>query len=244
MRMRMAGGAGRHELNASPSPEFRSVRVTLMHNPAAGDESQPARDELLALIERAGHAVRYQSVQAKGWTKALKARADPFAVAGGDGAVGRVARRMLGRREPIAILPTGTANNIARGLGLAGRPVARLIAAWETGRPRPLDVGVAKGPWRRRLFLEGAGFGLLSGAIAAGDTPSPGDRPGGGDDPRRSIQELRTLLKDFAPVPVTATLDGRDVSGRYLLFVAMVARFIGPNLPLAARHPGDGTFGV
>jgi diacylglycerol kinase family enzyme len=240
--MRMAGGPCRHELNVFPSPEFRSVRVTLMHNPAAGDESQPTREELLARIERAGHQVRYQSVQARGWTRALTARADLVAVAGGDGAVGRVARRMLGRREPLAILPTGTANNIARTLGLAGQSVDRLVASWETGRPQPFDVGVARGTWRRRLFLEGAGFGLLSGGIAAGDTQAPSDRPGVGDDVRRNIQKLRTLLKAFAPVDITATLDGQDVSGRYLLFVALLARFIGPSLPLAARRPG--TFGV
>src|SRR5262245_27837869 len=112
MRMRMRGGGGRPELNASRSSEFRSVRVTLMHIPAAGGESQPARDELLALLVRAGHRVRYQSVRERGWTRALEARADLVAVAGGDGAVGRVARRMVGRREPLAILPTGTANNL------------------------------------------------------------------------------------------------------------------------------------
>ena len=230
-----------------------------MHNPAAGDESQPARDELLALLQRAGHEVLYQSVKERGWTKVLKARADLVAVAGGDGSVGRVARRMVGRREPLAILPTGTANNLARTLGVADRPVAELIASWPSLRRQPVDVGVARGPWRRRLFLEGAGFGLLTGPIAAGDAGESGDTggaavagksgaaspgAGGGDDVARNVEELRRRLENLAPVEIDATLDGADVSGRYLLFVAMVARFIGPNLPLAAHGLGDGTLGV
>jgi len=41
------------------------------------------------------------------------------------------------------------------------------------------------------------------------------------------------------------TLDGRDLSGRYVLVEAMIIRFIGPRLHLAPdADPGDGLFDV
>jgi diacylglycerol kinase family enzyme len=39
------------------------LRVTLIHNPEAGDETRPTRGQLEALIKEAGHKVRYQSVK-------------------------------------------------------------------------------------------------------------------------------------------------------------------------------------
>ena len=45
------------------------MKVTLIHNPGAGDGSQPTAGQLVALIEEAGHKVRYQSTEGKGWKK-------------------------------------------------------------------------------------------------------------------------------------------------------------------------------
>src|SRR5207248_1671863 len=56
---------------------------------------------------------------------------------------------------------------------------------------------------------------------------------------------MRSALCDCAAVPVRATLDGRDISGRYLLLEAMNIGFVGPNLNLAARaNPSDGRLEV
>jgi diacylglycerol kinase (ATP) len=44
---------------------------------------------------------------------------------------------------------------------------------------------------------------------------------------------------------VSAALDGRDISGRYLLLEALNVRYVGPNLHLAPdSQPGDGQFDV
>src|SRR5205085_12423826 len=104
------------------------MRVTLIHNPTAGDESFSAT-KLTALIEQAGHEVSYQSSK-KDYKSALKEPADLVAVAGGDGTVRKVAIQLLGRNIiPIAVLPCGTANNIAKSLSITESP-PELIAGW------------------------------------------------------------------------------------------------------------------
>jgi hypothetical protein len=67
-------------------------------------------------------------------------------VVGRDGTVGRLVRGLKDRSIPIAILPTGTANNIARSLGIVGDP-KDILAGIARAPIKSLDVGVAKGPW-------------------------------------------------------------------------------------------------
>jgi len=83
------------------------VRVTLIHNPGAGKQGKQNGEQIVELLEAAGHDVRYQSSKDDGWKNALKKPADLVAVAGGDGTVARVARRMAGRGIPVAALPSG-----------------------------------------------------------------------------------------------------------------------------------------
>jgi diacylglycerol kinase (ATP) len=220
------------------------VRITLIHNPAAGSQSEADADKLVGLLRGAGHEVRLQSCKDKDWAQALQAPADLAVVAGGDGTVARVAKAMVGRGIPIAPLPAGTANNISRTLGLTDRPWEELVRSWPEARRVRLDVGIAKGPWGERYFVEGVGAGLFACLL-------------GSSDPARRLATMRRseervayaleLLKnravDCEPVELNAQLDGRDVSGRYLLFEMLNILYVGPNLFLAPdSQPGDGTF--
>jgi diacylglycerol kinase family enzyme len=89
------------------------MKVTLIHNP--GDEEQPSAQEILDLIRGAGYAVVCQSAKDENWHTALKNRGDIVAVAGGDGMVGKVAKRLIGNNIPMAVLPLGSVNDIALG---------------------------------------------------------------------------------------------------------------------------------
>ena len=111
------------------------MNVTLIFNPDAGDDQQPSADELLKLIRQAGHTASYQSSKDENWQSALEQSCDIVAVAGGDGIVGTVAKNLIGRHVPIGVLPMGTANNVAKTLGLIDRPLEQLVAGW---RQRPV----------------------------------------------------------------------------------------------------------
>jgi diacylglycerol kinase family enzyme len=217
------------------------VRITLVHNPKAGKQAMSAA-QLKKLLGDAGHDVRYQSAKEDGWKKALKKDADLVVVAGGDGTVGRVVRRMAGRGVPVALLPSGTANNIARTLGQLERPFEELLRGWETGRRVRLDVPVAKGPWGERNFVEGIGVGLFAHLLAGSELSQPrkSRRP-----VENALERLRRQAEQCEPVEVAAQLDGNDISGHYLMLETLNLPYVGPNLHLAPdSRPGDGHFEV
>jgi diacylglycerol kinase family enzyme len=216
------------------------LRVTLIHNPGAGDDKQPSRGQLEALIREAGHDVRYQSVREKGWAKVLDKKVDLVAVAGGDGTVGKVARRLIKSGLPIAVLPMGTANNISRTLGIADLSVFELIPSWSTSRQVRFDTGIATGPWGERRFIEAVGFGLFTEAIPHIDANETMAQLNDVEVKLSyTIQLLREHLDDCPATKVKATLDGKDISGGYILVEAMLTQFVGPNLYLAPKTVAD-----
>src|SRR5438874_7406988 len=195
-----------------------TVRITLIHNPGAG--RQPAGDaaKLRKLLSDAGYELRYQSAKEDGWKRALKKPADLIVVAGGDGTVAKVTRRMVGRGVPIGVLPSGTANNIARTLGLLERPFEELVRAWNRPRRIKLDVGIATGPWGERYFVESVGAGLFASVLAK---PSSEKLKKAKNPVEGGLRRLRKEAKHCEPLEVRAQLDGKDISGRYLLMEAV-----------------------
>ncbi|WP_454296758.1 diacylglycerol/lipid kinase family protein [Salana multivorans] len=86
-------------------------------------------------------------------------------VAGGDGTVRTVAEAVYETATPLALLPAGTGNLLARNLRLPLNDVEGAVAAAFTGETRDVDVAVAEledetGARRTRVFLVMAGIGL------------------------------------------------------------------------------------
>lgn len=222
------------------------MRVTLIHNSKAGDGGGPGAKKLRKLITDAGHEVTSQSARKKDWLAVLDESADLVAVAGGDGTVGRVAQAMRGRDVPLAILPLGTANNIARSLGLSTRDLEQQIAGWEEAPRVPFDLLVAQGPWGRRHVVEGLGIGLFAWTLPhADDSKALAEIEDADEAMSYALAMLKQRLDHFRAQPVRAELDGEDVSGEYLLFEALNQTYVGSNLCLApAARPGDGLIHV
>jgi diacylglycerol kinase family enzyme len=208
------------------------MQITLVLNPDAGDgETSP--DEIRRAIEAAGHGVSVRRSGKSDVADALRDPGDLVAAAGGDGTVGRVMKALAGTSVPMAILPTGTANNIATSLGILGDP-AKVVASWTRGDVRRVDVGSVRGPWGVTQFVESVGVGLLSHLIH----PGLGGRLEGTDEARA---EARRAARSLLAPERRVELDGRDLSGRYLLLEAMNIRCAGPNLWLAEQaRAGDG----
>ena len=81
------------------------------------------------------------------------------AVAGGDGTVSEVVRGLAGTPATLAVLPTGSGNDFARGLGIAD--AAAGAGAIRDGRTVAVDVAEFAG----RVFVNSCGL-LLDGEVA------------------------------------------------------------------------------
>ena len=99
-------------------------------------------------LEASGHTVEIRSVNGKQVVAALdEAAASPADVVlagGGDGTVSAAAGALMGKKKALAILPAGTMNLFARGLGIPlGLDAA--IEAFADGEVREVDIATANG---------------------------------------------------------------------------------------------------
>jgi diacylglycerol kinase (ATP) len=218
------------------------MRVALFHNEDAGDGTSV--DEIRSLLERHGHHL--VQVVDKEWSAelVLEKRVDLVVAAGGDGTVTTAARVLAGSAVPLAILPLGTANNIARSLCCDG-PIETLIESWEHAAPQPLDLGTARGVWGERIFIESVGAGLIPAGIAAAKAHPDKGEGSATSKPTDAVRMFRDVLARLEPRRWTITLDGLATTGDFLLVEILNMPSIGPNLVLSQEaSPSDGFFTV
>lgn len=206
------------------------MRVTLFHNPAAGDTSLGA-EQLETILRDAGYQVRYQSI-GKGWRSALDDPGELAIVAGGDGTVARVAIALADSDVPLAVIPLGTANNIGKALGAFG-DIRSMVAGWQDGATRRLDVGVVSGRFGEERFIEAVGGGVFAELVRRGSSEVEDASEMVGRETDRALQLLRHILEAAEPAAWQIVLDDYDLSGEYLAVEAMNVGFAGPNVPLA-----------
>lgn len=223
--------------------------VKLFHNAVAGNESQPDAGHLQRLIRAAGHEVIYHPCSAASeldWSAVLNQPCDLVAIAGGDGTAGRIAKRLVGGGVPLTFIPLGTANNISKSFGLAELSLEQLIAGWCRARVQKLDVGVIASPWGSRYFIEGVGMGLFARTMIDIDAEDALAHLESSEE--KIIHALRLMsrrLEAFPARPLDLTLDGKDLSGEYIMLEVMNISFIGPNLFIApASDPADGLLDI
>lgn len=140
------------------------MRVLLIYNPAAGSNRRDPRfrrelaqfatthaeSVVLSPTERPGHAIEL----------ARRAASEGFACVaaiGGDGTANEVAQGLIGTETPLALVPRGSGNGLARHLGIPLRADAALALLLQpAARLRRIDTGVAAG----RVFINVMGSGL------------------------------------------------------------------------------------
>jgi diacylglycerol kinase (ATP) len=220
--------------------------VVLLHNENAGSGNW-SRKELIRLVRRAHLRPRYVSRNEALEKPHLLRQGEWVIVAGGDGSVRKTVLQLLGRHIPIAILPLGTANNIARSLGLPKNP-EKVVDGWRKPRLHGFDLGMASGPFGRMPFIEGVGLGLISrtmSVLADIDDASAHYLKRIKDRLHRDACVVAALAHEMNPLPIGLALDGRDASDEFLLLEVLNIRRVGPALDLApeANHR-DGRFDV
>ncbi|MEO6326105.1 MAG: diacylglycerol kinase family protein, partial [Thermoanaerobaculia bacterium] len=136
-------------------------RGLLVFNPRAGGRDR--RAEITQIVQRAGArglVLEELPTERPGHATELVARhldeaPDLVVVCGGDGTLGEAAEALVGRKTPLAILPAGTTNVVAREYGV-GIDLRAAEAHLLSTRLRPLTA------WHvaDRVSLIGAGVGF------------------------------------------------------------------------------------
>jgi len=217
------------------------MRVALFHNGDAGDGV--SLGHVTELIQQHGHELVRVVERTADFDRLLAVEPEAVIAAGGDGTVATALRRLAGGDVPLAILPTGTANNIARSLG-GDRPIAERIAGWSLASRQGFDIGIVRGPFGERHFVEAVGTGLVASGIATMDA-TPADHLPSRSRVSWAVERYRQVLADLPRQPMTLTLDGERVLVQALLVEVLNTRSVGPGL-LLCQHatPSDGAFSV
>lgn len=136
------------------------MRILLLHN-ANARQGAGALDPVRRRLETAGHTVTVEPFTnlpelARDIAR-LHLSADAIVVCGGDGSISSAAPAIMESGLPLGIVPAGTANDLARTLGipLDFAAAADVILA---GQTRRIDVGTVNG----HAFFNVASVGLSS----------------------------------------------------------------------------------
>lgn len=220
-------------------------RALLIHNDQAGDGKIGA-EALAKILALNGMPVRHCLPNAPDLAACLAGGEDLVVVAGGDGTVARILAQLPDRADRrVALVPLGTANNIAQSLGVLSsvEPGAgeEILTAWAHADLSRLDIGLAEGPWGRQRFVEAVGVGPLARTIL--QFKSEGLRAV--DSMRLGREAFAHALKNAAPLVTRVRIDEADLEEEMLLAEVMNIQHAGSRVRLAPQaDTGDGLFDV
>jgi YegS/Rv2252/BmrU family lipid kinase len=165
--------------------------------------------------------------------EAVAAKADVVVAWGGDGTVNGAAAGVAGTGIPLAIVPGGSGNGLARDLVIPFDPAQALTIA-ATGQTRAIDAGDLHGS----LFFNVAGVGL--DARIAGRLATEGHRRGLMGYVLATVAELRSYDPCAYSIRNVYDADGRaltgDIINRRALFIALAnSRQYGSGAQIAPK---------
>lgn len=225
-----------------------SKRIVVAINPTAsfgrGREVGPA---VVTTLRGLGHEVTSliepDFAQLLDVTRAaVREKPDALVVVGGDGMINLGVTALEGSRVPLGIVPSGTGNDMARGLGI---PVGNTEAAIEAladalqRPPRVIDAGA--------IGFDG-GRARFACILSAGFDALVNERANGMRRPRGRSRYTVALLVELAklrPIEYTLTLDGVVHRERALLVAVANNLSFGGGMKVAPdAQVDDGLFDV
>ena len=204
-------------------------RLVIIHNPTSGMRNKNRFSKALLCLADTDCEVEILKTMGPGhateMTRELVARNDPDIVlvaAGGDGTVLEILNGLNGGDLPLGVIPLGTANVLARELGV-GASIEKAIEILVTALPVP--VYSAKANEKRFLLMAGAGYDSLTVAAL---------RPG----EKKRFGAIAYVFAAFRAAPgfrdmeLEVTVDGK----RYTAASAVIskARYYGGPFVIAA----------
>ncbi|MEJ2902347.1 diacylglycerol/lipid kinase family protein [Pedobacter panaciterrae] len=223
-----------------------SKLIRLIHNPTAGD-GEYSKKEIVKLIESNGYKCDYTSSKKKSIGN-IKPETEFIAIAGGDGTIRKMIMTLLNKKlkykRPIALLPFGTANNIATSLHISNNNNTN-VSSWNNYHLKKFDVGQVVAPEDTFFFIEAFGYGVFPKLMKQLTKMNTDHIKTPEDEFELALKTLHKICSTYKPFKATIELDHKVFEDKYLLIEVMNIPSLGPNLKLSPdADPGDGYFDV
>jgi YegS/Rv2252/BmrU family lipid kinase len=226
---------------AEYAQSLRPARVVI--NPKGGSFAQQVGSPEKLVARLRAHGIQAEvRVKTSGrevheWVReAVDQHEELVIAAGGDGTIEDVGLSLVGSRTTLGIIPAGTMNNLARGLGIP-LDIEQACALLGTGLTRQIDIGCirATDQTKRTYFMETAGLGLAI-ALPAGQNVKKG-RWG-------KLPENFRRLFDLSALPIEIELDdGQKVETKVkLVTISNAPLYALNNLIAPDAKMDDGLF--
>ena len=190
-------------------------------------------------LEQAGHSISVESVAGHdikaALARAATSRADIVLAGGGDGTISAAAGALMGNRKALAILPAGTMNLFARGLGIP-QSLDAAVQSFAHGEVKPIDIASANG----RPFVHQFSVGMHARMVGVRDKMEFASRLG---KMRASIRAALATMLDPQPLKVSLTIGDAEILTRATLIGTTNNLFGEGHLPYA-EQPDGGVLGI
>ena len=210
------------------------MRIALIANPGAGGSTDA--DAVATALRAHGAGIEHFTLADEDLARAMRSDVERVVVAGGDGSIGPAAGVAQALGVPLALVPTGTANDFARAMTIpADIPRACAVALEGTNLER-MDLGRLSSGAR---FVNVANIGLSTSAA-------------------REAAPLKSVLGPLAygagalragksadPLRCRVSVDGREIfaADAWQVIVAVTGAF-GGGADLDSADPQDGQLDV
>ena len=210
------------------------MKIALITNPGAGGTNDA--DEVEVALRAHGADIEHFSLDEEDLVRALRAHVDRVVVAGGDGSIGSAAGLAQELGVPLALVPTGTANDFARAMTIPPDIPRACAVAIEGTRLEPMDLGRLSSGCR---FVNVANAGVSTSAA-------------------REAAPLKSVLGPLAygvgavraargakPLDCRISVDGREIfdAPSWQVIVGVTGAF-GGGAELGSADPQDGQLDV
>ncbi|RWA67201.1 diacylglycerol kinase family protein [Mesorhizobium sp.] len=197
-------------------------------------------DRLRQTLEAAGHSVQIDIVAGREISAALetaiaKPDIDVVIAGGGDGTISTAASLLMNKKKALAILPAGTMNLFARGLGIP-QALDAALNSFATGEVMAVDMASANG----QPFVHQFSIGMHARMVQLRENMDFGSRLG---KMQASVRAAWATIKNPRTLKVTLSIGNAEIVTRTTGISISNNLFGEGHLPYA-DNPAGGLLGI
>ncbi|MEP6564371.1 MAG: diacylglycerol kinase family protein [Mesorhizobium sp.] len=197
-------------------------------------------DRMRQTLEAAGHSIDIDIVDGKDVEAALEKAASRRAIdvvlaGGGDGTISAAAARLMNGKKALAILPAGTMNLFARGLGIP-QTLDAALKSFADGEVIAVDMAIANG----RPFVHQFSVGMHARMVQLRQNMEFGSRLG---KIRASTRAAWATINDPPAMRVTLTVGKAEIETR-ITGIGITNNLFGEGHLPYADNPAGGVLGI